>query len=167
MDYKYIEQLLERYWRCETTVEEESILRTFFSQTEVPASLKRYQSLFALQQEEKTQHLGADFDERLLAIIDEPQPTVMTVQAERLTLTRRLRPLLRAAAVVGVVLTLGQAVQVAVEQKQASTISQYDGYTAPQPLQGSSVAMVDSAGRDTLQHSMLLSQPTKHLPTIK
>ena len=32
MDYKYIEQLLERYWACETTLEEEQILRAFFLQ---------------------------------------------------------------------------------------------------------------------------------------
>ena len=38
MDYKYIEQLLERYWNCDTTLEEEQILRTFFSQKEVPAN---------------------------------------------------------------------------------------------------------------------------------
>ena len=30
MDYKYIEQLLERYWNCETSLEEEQILRAFF-----------------------------------------------------------------------------------------------------------------------------------------
>ena len=30
MDYKYIEQLLERYWEGETTLQEEAILRTFF-----------------------------------------------------------------------------------------------------------------------------------------
>ena len=28
MDYKYIKQLLERYWNCETSLEEEDILRT-------------------------------------------------------------------------------------------------------------------------------------------
>ena len=39
MDYKYIEQLLERYWRCETSLQEEEILRLFFSQEEVPADL--------------------------------------------------------------------------------------------------------------------------------
>lgn len=39
MDYKYIKQLLERYWRCETSLEEEKILRTFFSQKDVPAEL--------------------------------------------------------------------------------------------------------------------------------
>ena len=32
MDYKYIEQLLERYWEGETTLQEEAILRAFFSQ---------------------------------------------------------------------------------------------------------------------------------------
>ena len=40
MDYKYINQLLERYWKCETSLEEEEILRTFFSQDELPAELK-------------------------------------------------------------------------------------------------------------------------------
>ena len=27
MDYKYIEQLLERYWECQTSPEEEQILK--------------------------------------------------------------------------------------------------------------------------------------------
>ena len=51
MDYKYIEQLLERYWNCETSVEEEQILRIFFQQKELPAHLRRYRSLFTYQEE--------------------------------------------------------------------------------------------------------------------
>ena len=51
MDYKYIEQLLERYWQCETTLQEESILRSFFSQDEIPAELEQYKALFAMQQQ--------------------------------------------------------------------------------------------------------------------
>ena len=31
MDYNDIERLLERYWRCETSVEEEARLRDFFT----------------------------------------------------------------------------------------------------------------------------------------
>jgi hypothetical protein len=46
MDYKYIEQLLERYWACETTLQEEAILRAFFSQEEIPEGLRKYQALF-------------------------------------------------------------------------------------------------------------------------
>ena len=52
-DYKYIEQLLERYWECQTTLEEESILRTFFAQDEIPMHLLPYRQLFIAQKEEK------------------------------------------------------------------------------------------------------------------
>ena len=44
MDYKYIEHLLERYWQCETTLQEENILRSFFSQEEVPVWLLKYKA---------------------------------------------------------------------------------------------------------------------------
>ena len=66
MDYKYIEQLIERYWQCETTLQEEAILRAFFSQPDIPESLRQYQALFTneLQKEEP---LGEDFDARILA----------------------------------------------------------------------------------------------------
>ena len=36
MDYKYIEQLLERYWAAETSPDEEAVLRAFFAQRELP-----------------------------------------------------------------------------------------------------------------------------------
>ena len=105
MDYKYIEQLLERYWQCETTLQEEAILRSFFSQDNVPAQLQQYKALFTLQQEEQT--LGDDFDSRILAMVgqeDKPKAKVVSI-------TSRLMPLFRAAAVVAIILTLGNAAQ--------------------------------------------------------
>ena len=53
MDYKYIEQLIERYWKCQTTQQEEEILRAFFAQDVVPASLARYKGLFEYEQQQK------------------------------------------------------------------------------------------------------------------
>ena len=53
MDYKYIEQLLERYWAAETSLEEEDILRAFFSQKEIPAELEQYRTLFVYEATEK------------------------------------------------------------------------------------------------------------------
>ena len=53
MDYKYIEQLLERYWRCETSLQEEEILCAFFSQEDIPAALLPYRDLFTYGQREK------------------------------------------------------------------------------------------------------------------
>ena len=108
MDYKYINQLLERYWAAETTLEEEEILRTFFSQTLIPAELEQYRPLFVYEQvAKKTDVLGDDFDEKMLAMIGEEalQPHTeekkeVRVKARTITLGQRLIPLFRAAAVV-------------------------------------------------------------------
>ncbi len=70
MDYKYIEQLLERYWNCETSLEEEQILRSFFHQKEIPAHLLRYKAMFAYQEIEKERGLGSDFDAKVLARVE-------------------------------------------------------------------------------------------------
>lgn len=104
MDFKYIEQLLERYWQCETSLEEEAQLRTFFTEEDVPEHLSRYKDLFVYQQLQQEEHLGADFDARVLAEIEAP-----VVKARRMTLTARFMPLFKAA--VAVVLSLGNVMQ--------------------------------------------------------
>jgi hypothetical protein len=106
MDYKYIEQLLERYFQCETTLKEEEILRAFFTQEEVPVWLTKYKTLFNYEAL-KEEPLGDDFDERILGMIEQQEP----VKARVLTMTQRLMPLFRAAAVVAIILTLGGALQ--------------------------------------------------------
>ena len=106
MDYKYIEQLLERYFQCETTLKEEEILRTFFLQEDVPVWLMKYQALFSYEAQQE-EPLGESFDERVLAIIEQGEP----VKARVLGVTQRLKPLFKAAAIVAIVLTLGNAAQ--------------------------------------------------------
>ena len=74
MDYKYITQLLERYWQAETTVEEENILRAFFSQTSIPEELEQYRCLFLYEAtQSKTETLGSEFDSRMLALVGEEE----------------------------------------------------------------------------------------------
>ena len=82
MDCKYIEQLLERYWQCETSLEEEAQLRAFFNGSDFPEHLLRYKDLFVYQQLQQEVGLGADFDARVLAEVETP-----VVKAKRLTLT--------------------------------------------------------------------------------
>ncbi len=106
MDYKYIETLLERYFAAETTLEEESILRTFFSQEHIPAEMQQWRALFTAEED---QVLGDDFDERMLALIGEETP--IAVKAYEVKLTQRLRPLFKAAAVIAIFLTIGGALQ--------------------------------------------------------
>ena len=118
MDFKYIEQLLERYWQCETSLEEEAQLRTFFTEEDVPEHLSRYKDLFVYQQLQQEEHLGADFDARVLAEIEAP-----VVKARRMTLTARFMPLFKAAAAVAVVLSLGNVREVAAADTIGKQIS--------------------------------------------
>lgn len=117
MNYEYIEQLLNRYFECETTLEEERILRTFFAQKECPARLLPYRDIFVCQQQDvEASHLGDDFDERILALVEEEQPAVKCI---KISMLQRLRPLYRAAACVAFVLTIGMAAQMPY-QRQAT-----------------------------------------------
>ena len=103
MDYKYIEQLLERYWEGETTLQEEAILRTFFNQEDVPAGLMKYKSFFECGLQEET--LGDDFAARILSSIGQEESKVKMISLSR------LKPLFKAAAVVAILLTIGNAAQ--------------------------------------------------------
>ena len=113
MDYKYIEQLIERYWNAETSLEEESILRTFFSQKNVPAEMEHLRALFS--DDASGQTLDDDFDKRMLQMIQQedshkPQDTV---KAREVSISMRFIPLFKAAAIVAIILTLGGADTVA------------------------------------------------------
>ena len=113
MDYKYIEQLLERYWECQTTLEEEAILRNFFAQSDIPARLLPYASLFQAEEKMANEHLSEDFDQRIMDAIEEKEvaPTAHVVPLRSRNNIEILRPLWRAAAVVAIVLTIGMAAQ--------------------------------------------------------
>jgi hypothetical protein len=110
MDYKYIEQLLDRYFSAETTLEEENILRTFFSQENIPAEMEQWRALFTADAEET---LGDDFDARMLEMIGEQADNdrIPVVKAREITLTRRFMPLFKAAAAIAIFLTIGGALQ--------------------------------------------------------
>ena len=107
MDSKHIEQLLERYWQCETSLQEEAELRTFFAGENIPEHLLRYRDLFIYQQLQQDEHLGEDFDKRILALTEE----VPVVKARRISLTQRFMPLFKAAATLALVLTMGNIMQ--------------------------------------------------------
>ena len=121
MDYKYIEQLLDKYFECQTTLEEEQILRAFFAQEDVPAHLLSYRELFTYQSFGKnSESLGNDFDERILNIIGgENAEKPQHVTARKVSLNKRLRPLYKAAACVAVVLAIGQAAQMPYYKSEA------------------------------------------------
>ena len=163
MDYKYINQLLDRYWKAETSLEEEEILRAFFSQDELPAELKPYQALFSYEMgEAKQETLGDDFDQKMMAMIKD-EYTKEPNKAKVVSLTERLKPLFKAAAVVAIILTLGNAAQVPFQQNADNQVENV-GYT--KSGKGLSVAMGDSASVDSMQHSSIDQVNTQNSPTI-
>ena len=156
MDYKYIEQLLERYWKCETSLQEEEILRMFFSQEDIPATLLPYRDLFVYEQNEKEmEKLGDDFDQRILGMIQEDEP----VKARVITMRHRLMPLFKAAAVVAILLTLGNAMQAAFSDDDVRQVTS-SAAAVEHSKKGLSVAKADSVVSDTLQHKMELPVST-------
>ena len=162
MDYNYIKQLLERYWACETTVEEESILKAFFSQKSVPAELAKYQALFVYEATEpKTDVLGDDFDARMLAMTEEPKQ----VKARVITMTQRLRPLFKGAAVVAIILTLSNAFQMSFDNNGPVIGSGATNYNRIQQMH--SVARADSAVLDTMPQSNVQPSEVCTTPIMK
>lgn len=164
MDYKYINQLLDRYWKGETSLEEEEILRAFFSQDELPAELKPYQALFSYEMgEAKQEALGDDFDQKMMAMIED-EYTKKPNKAKVVSLPERLKPLFKAAAVVAIILTLGNAVQVPFQSNDIDSVENV-GYI--KSGKGVSVAMGDSASVDSMQRTGIdqVSTPTTS-PTL-
>lgn len=123
MDYKYIEQLLERYFACETSLEEEAILRSFFRQKDIPSELLPYRALFLYEGKAKEEKLGNDFDRKILTLVEKP-----VIKAKRISLTERLKPFFRAAAVVAVIITVGNAAQHSFQPESQDDYN-YESYT--------------------------------------
>ena len=62
MDSKQIEQLLEKYWSCETSLEEEQQLRDFFRGNALPGSQQDAAELFRFLDAEKNKSLNENFE---------------------------------------------------------------------------------------------------------
>jgi hypothetical protein len=101
--------LLEKYWRAESTVEEEKALADWFN-AQPPGSLdpdlEPYAALFSYFDEEARVHPSPDFEARILHGIDTAGPLVATDgQAARVALIRPFRSgLISAAAVVLIII---------------------------------------------------------------
>ena len=105
--------------------------------------------------------LGSDFDAKIISMIDEP----VTVKARTIRLSERLMPLFKAAAVVAIILTLSNALQVPFMTSNGSTGTNTAG--VEQVQQGASVAIGDSSKTDTMQQSSILPSEIQPTPIIK
>ncbi len=80
MDSKQLEQLLEKYWNCETSLEDEKQLREHF-RGEVPENLKETADLFRYFEAQQSQSVEAlDFDAALIKKIKKQQPAGRSIK---------------------------------------------------------------------------------------
>lgn len=96
MDYKNINQILEKYWEGKTSLQEEDTLKQYFNNGNVAPELQQYQPLFQFFKEEQDVLISDDFEKRLLLEIEKEQPT----KVRKLTWMTSIR----AIAAVGIIL---------------------------------------------------------------
>lgn len=106
MDYNSISTLLERYFECTATAEEEQLLRSYFQTEEVAEDLLPYKDLFCAIQSEAGVSLPADFDAKLQQRINSQKPAT-PFRARIISLNRSLSPFYKAVASVALVITVG------------------------------------------------------------
>ena len=98
MDLNRVEILLERYWNCVSTVEEENELKLLFNSNDVPDELRESAALFKYFEQQKQATLNEKFNEEIIEKIKLQQsPTVIKIN-------RGLQNYMRVAAAVLVIL---------------------------------------------------------------
>lgn len=76
MDSKKIEELLQRYWDCETSLEEEQQLHEYFRNEPVPEQWKETATLFHYFEQQKNKGVNSQFDKRVLSQLKKPKGRV-------------------------------------------------------------------------------------------
>ena len=74
MDFKERDDLLRRYWNCETSLEEEKRLREYFGNDDIPDRLKETASLFRYFEQAKKKSLSdLAFDDQVMRKVNPRQ----------------------------------------------------------------------------------------------
>lgn len=120
MDSKKIEELLQKYWDCETSLEEEQQLREYFRGADVPDQMKETASLFNYFEQQKSKAVGEQFETNVLSQLKKPAGKV----------TNLIQTSLRIAA--GVAVLAVALFFVKQEIGKSDTVAVEDTYDDPQ-----------------------------------
>ncbi|MDD3788558.1 MAG: hypothetical protein PHO94_07665 [Petrimonas sp.] len=112
MEFENIHTLINKYWNCETSTQEEQILQDFFSQEEIPDELKEYAPLFRYKKDSQSKTLSSDFDKRLSTAIREQE------KENKYITVKIFAPALRIAASVALITGLGIGIYLVANQNK-------------------------------------------------
>ncbi len=76
MDSEKLEELLQKYWDCETSLEEEQQLHEYFRNENVPEKLKDTAALFHYFEQQKSTSVSEQFDRTLMGQLKKPKGKV-------------------------------------------------------------------------------------------
>ncbi|MCO6479467.1 MAG: hypothetical protein J5I94_22725 [Phaeodactylibacter sp.] len=157
MDYKVMEQLLEKYFDGETSLKEESRLRDYFRREDVPEALQPYQPMFQHLEVERAHKLGSDFDRKLLRQLEGVQPRARVRYLSARTWVLRIA----AALVIGLGLWWAYVSQNSLQTRQQAGIdwSKYEVKTTEEAFRLTSTALLKASselnqGASTAAHEM-------------
>jgi hypothetical protein len=124
MDSEKCKELLEKYWTCETSLEEEVQLREYFRRDDLPESSHETATLFRYFDEQKTRKVEPHFDHTVLQQIKKTSPAT----------TGRVRSIFYSAMRIaaGVAVVLAAIYFVRQEIRKDDTLAIEDTYTDPQ-----------------------------------
>ncbi len=154
MDSKKIEALLEKYWSCETSLEEEQILKDYFLSKEDDKNFPDSAILFQYFNQEKKKHVENILsDEEILTLVQQSESEQLT-EKEQNVKSQHYLPwfgiLSKIAAVLVVVITITFFIyREQVKEEAVATVLQTDTYEDTQ-----------KAYEETMKALMLIS---KHL----
>lgn len=109
-----IQELLERYWQCETSVEEERELRGYFSRGDIPLDAAGYQALF-------------DWKEKNAGLVFEKEPELPKMKRMDFS----FYSLMKAAAVVLIFLSIGIGINTHYQQDKKIDQMLSESFTDP------------------------------------
>jgi hypothetical protein len=124
MDSKHIEQLLEKYWNAETSLEEEQELRAYFGGSSVADSLKETAVLFRYFESEKKKSVEESFEKSVTNEIEQRQ-------GGKIIKMISLVQIARIAAGVLVVVVAGYFIREEVRKAYPEEIAVTDTYNDP------------------------------------
>jgi len=79
MDSKRLEELLQRYWEAETSLEEEQELRKYFCNEQVPDQWKEASTLFHYFEKQRQLTVSGNFEDSVVSKIKAPRGRMMTL----------------------------------------------------------------------------------------
>jgi len=78
-----IGQLLEKYWNCETSLEDEQLLRNYFNGPDVAEQMKDAAELFRFFEAERKRSLEEEFDSSVMRVVKKTERKAKVVSMVR------------------------------------------------------------------------------------